>query len=281
MLVDKSDQVWFINSNPDGAAGDGLTDFDSNGTPEDPTDDNFYHLHAGAGTGNLPDNTVLSLACDKNNNIWVGTANGIGIVNHCSSPYSGSAPCDADRPIVQYDQFAGYLFDGNAVTAIAVDGANRKWVGTGDGVWLLSADASKIIYRFTKDNSPMPSNTIMKIAIDDVTGDVYIGTDQGLVSYRSTATEGGTTNNNVIAFPNPVPPGYSGTIAISGLVANADVRITDINGQLVFKTKALGGQAVWSGVDYTGHRPQSGVYLIFVSNNDGTQTFTSKLVFLQ
>lgn len=281
MLIDRNDQIWFASAKTNSGDPGGLTVFDPNGTVEDPTDDKYFHLTTGGGSGNLPDNAVLSLACDKNNNIWVGTANGIGIINHCTSPFTGSAPCDADRPIVQYDQFAGYLFDGNAVRAIAVDGANRKWVGTDDGVWLLSPDASKIVYRFTKDNSPMPSNTILKIAIDDVTGDVYIGTDQGLVSYRSTATEGGTTNNNVISFPNPVPSGYTGTIAIRGLAANSDVRITDIDGQLVFKTKALGGQAIWNGLDYTGHRPQSGVYMIFVSNSDGTQTYSGKLVFLQ
>jgi ligand-binding sensor domain-containing protein len=276
MLVDKNDQVWFINSD-----GGGVTVYDANGTLADKTDDAYYHLTAGAGSGNLPDNNVYSIARDKNNNIWVGTANGIGIVNHCSSPYTTSAPCDADWPIVQYDQFAGYLFAGNAVRTIAVDGANRKWVGTDDGVWLLSADASQIVFRFTKDNSPLPSNTIRKISIDDVTGDVYIGTDIGVVSFRSTATEGGTTNNDVISYPNPVPSGYTGTIAIRGLVANADVRITDIDGQLVYRTKALGGQAVWSGKDYTGHRPQSGVYLIFVTNSDGTQTYTGKMVFMQ
>jgi hypothetical protein len=276
-LVDKNDQVWFINTD-----GGGVTVYDAAGTLADQTDDSYYHLTAGAGSGNLPSSTVYSIACDKNNNIWVGTDNGIGIVNHCSSPFNGTtAPCDADWPIVQYDQFAGYLFAGNTVRTIAVDGANRKWVGTDDGVWLLSADASQIVYRFTKDNSPLPSNTIRKISIDGVTGDVYIGTDIGVVSFRSTATEGGTANNNVISFPNPVPSGYSGTIAIRGLVANADVRITDIDGQLVYRTKALGGQAVWSGKDYTGHRPQSGVYLIFVTNSDGTQTYSGKMVFMQ
>ncbi|MES2701495.1 MAG: two-component regulator propeller domain-containing protein [Bacteroidota bacterium] len=276
VVVDKNDQVWFINSYTGG-----LTVFDANGTLGDLSDDTFYDFGTGAGFGNLPSNNVLSIARDKNNNIWVGTANGIGIVNHCSSPFEGQAPCDADRPIVQYDQFAGYLFEGNSVRSIAVDGANRKWVGTDDGVWLLSADAGKIVYRFTVDNSPLPSNKVQKISVDEVTGDVYIGTDRGLVSYRSTATEGGTTNNAVTTFPNPVPAGYTGTIAIKGLVANADVRITDIDGHMVYRTKALGGQAIWSGVDYTGHRPQSGVYLIFVSNNDGTETYSGKMVFLQ
>ena len=127
----------------------------------------------------------------------------------------------------------------------------------------------------------MPSNIIQKIAVDNITGDVYIGTDHGLVSYRSTATEGGTGNQDVLVFPNPVPSGYTGTIAIKGLAANADVRITDIDGQLIYRTKALGGQAVWNGVDYKGHRPQTGVYLIFVSSSDGSQTYAGKMMFMQ
>src|SRR5690606_26239792 len=125
------------------------------------------------------------------------------------------------------------------------------------GVWLISPDGDKIVYRFTTENSPMPSNDVQKIAVDPITGDVYIGTTLGLVSYRSTATDGGETNESVITFPNPVPSGYNGTIAIRGLSENADVRITDISGQLVYRTTALGGQAVWNGRDYTGTRPQS------------------------
>ena len=165
--------------------------------------------------------------------------------------------------------------------AIAVDGANRKWIGTTNGVWLVSASADKIINRFTMDNSPMPSNTIQKIAIDPVTGDVYIGTDLGIVSYKGTAIEGAEENNKVITFPNPIPSSYRGTIAIKGVVENADVRITDVTGQLVYRTKALGGQAVWNGLDYKGKRPQSGVYLIFVTNAEGSQTYTGKMVFME
>jgi hypothetical protein len=126
----------------------------------------------------------------------------------------------------------------------------------------------------------MPSNTIQKIAVDGVTGDVYIGTDQGLISFRSTATDGGTTNGTVQTFPNPVPSGYTGQIAIRGLVADADVRITDIAGQLIYRTKALGGQAVWNGLDYTGKRPQTGVLLIFITNKDGLQTSVGKMMFM-
>jgi hypothetical protein len=189
--------------------------------------------------------------------------------------------CEIRKPIVQYDQFAGYLFQNEKVKTIAVDGANRKWIGTTNGVWLISPDGDKIIYRFTVDNSPLPSNTIQKIAVDPITGVVYVGTSEGLVSFRSTATDGGESNANVLVFPNPVPSGYSGSIAIRGLVENADVRITDISGQLVYRTTALGGQAVWNGHDYTGRTPQSGVYLIFVTNKDGSQTHVGKMVFMQ
>jgi hypothetical protein len=122
---------------------------------------------------------------------------------------------------------------------------------------------------------------VRKIAVDAVTGDVYIGTDAGLVSYRSTATDAAVADAKVQIFPNPVSSTYSGTIAIKGLAANSDVRITDIDGKLVYSTKAFGGQAVWNGRDYTGHRPQSGVYLVFASSSDGSQTYTGKIVFMK
>ncbi len=276
LLVDDNDNIWFINFS-DG----GLTVYDPNGTVGDLSDDFSYHLSVGKGFGNLPSNTVNCIAKDKNGNIWVGTSNGIGIVNNCYSPFDQTPPCDAEIPIVQYDDYAGYLFATNNVRTIAVDGANRKWVGTDDGIWLLSPDAGEIVLRFTTDNSPLPSNRIQKIAIDKVTGDVYVGTEKGLVSFRSTATEGGKSNKNVLSYPNPVPAGYSGTIAIKGLVDGADVRITDISGQLVYRTQALGGQAVWDGRDYTGRKPQSGVYMIFASDKEGNETYTGKLVFLK
>lgn len=276
VVVDDDGQVWFI-SNPGG----GVVVYNTANTLSDPTDDSWYHLTSGPGFGNLPSNNVLSIAKDKNNEIWIGTDNGIAIAGNCTPPFQQSPPCDAQVPIVQYDKYAGYLFEGNTVNTIAVDGANRKWVGTNDGVWLLSEDAQKIVYRFTVDNSPLPSNRIRKISVDKITGDVYFGTELGVVSFHSTATEGGTTNQSVTILPNPVPTGFAGTIAIKGLVENADVRITDMSGQLVYKTKALGGQAIWNGYDYTGRRPQSGVYIVFVANSTGTETYSGKLVFMK
>lgn len=275
MVFDEAGHTWYLSTYKGGVIG-----YDTKNTLSNTSDDVTYRLAAGAGAGNLPDIDVRSIAMDHNDNLWIGTVNGIAILYNASSCLGQR--CDAEIPIVQYDKYAGYLFAGEAVQSIAVDGANRKWIGTNNGVWLLSPDAgnSSIIYRFTADNSPLPSNRIQKIAIDKATGDVYIGTDKGLVSFRSTATEGNETNASVITFPNPVPSGYKGTIAIKGFTANADVRITDINGQLVYRTTALGGQAVWNGMDYKGHRPQSGVYLIFASNTDGSQTYAGKMVFM-
>ena len=271
MLTDEYNQKWYIL--PSGGAG--VAVYNDNHTPDNKNDD----VYAKISTSSI-NAFVNSIAIDKQGSIWFGTNDGIGILN-CSPDQVASGSCEIERPIVQYDQFAGYLFQSEKVKTIAVDGANRKWIGTTNGVWLISPDGEKIVSRFTVENSPLPSNNIQKIAIDPVTGDVYIGTALGLVSYRGTATDGGESNQDVITFPNPVPSGYSGTIAIKGLSENADIRITDISGQLVYRTKALGGQAIWNGLDYTGRRPQSGVYLIFATNKDGTQTHAGKMVFME
>lgn len=275
IAIDDNGQKWYATT---GAAG-GVVVYNDNRTIENPNDDSYRQLLSGKGAGGLADNEVYTLVKDKNGAIWIGTKNGVSIVSCTGQVIAGG--CEAENRIVQYDDFAGYLFQGQVVRTIAVDGANRKWIGTNNGVWLVSPEADKVISRFTAANSPLPSNAIQKIAIDPITGDVYIGTESGLVSYRGTATEGGTENKDVRIFPNPIPSGYNGTIAIKGLVENADVRITDISGQLVYKTKALGGQAVWNGMDYNGRRPQSGVYLVFITNKDGSQKNVGKMVFME
>ncbi|RYE24173.1 MAG: T9SS type A sorting domain-containing protein [Sphingobacteriales bacterium] len=275
IIIDDNDLKWYI-----APLGGGVMVYDDGGTIDNPNDDKYRNLLAGKGNGGLPDATVYSIAKDKTGSIWVGTNNGIGIIS-CPSQVIANE-CEAEIRVVQYDDFAGYLFANEQVRAIAVDGGNRKWIGTLNGLWLLSPDGDKIISRFTAENSPLLSNHIEKITIDPVTGDVYVGTDKGMMSYRGTATDGGSKNNDeLVSYPNPVSSGYKGTIAIKGLVENADVRITDISGQLVYRTTALGGQAVWNGMDYTGKRPQSGVYLIFATNKDGSQTRTGKLVFME
>jgi hypothetical protein len=274
LAIDDNDQVWIV-----GYSG-GASVFNYNGTIGDSSDDKSYHFIAGKGYGNLPSSHVFCIVKDRNNDMWIGTNSGIGVVKGCTAPFAAGS-CDATIPQVTSGPYAGNPFVTENIKTIAVDAINNKWVGTDGGVWQLSEDGSAVLNRFTASNSPLPSNHIEKITIDKVTGDVYIGTDQGLVSYHAPVAEGAANLQHMAIFPNPVPPGYGGYIAINGLVDNADVRITDISGQLVYKARAHGGQVVWNGADYTGHRPQSGVYLVFAANSAGTQTVTGKIVFLQ
>ena len=197
------------------------------------------------------------------------------------APLAISSNCEVVLPIVQQDNFAGYLFQNEQVKSIAVDGANRKLVGTNNGVWLIDAAGEKIISRFTEDNSPLPSNSILSITINGKDGTVFIATANGLCSFRGTATEAGTEGYTAKIFPNPVPSGYTGTIAIKELPRDAIVKITEPNGRLVFQTKALGGQAVWNGRDYRGNRVASGVYLVLATDEERKEHLAGKIVIVR
>lgn len=273
IVIDNANQKWMV-----APRGVGIYVLNDNNTIDNKNDDKIKFLRTGLGYGNLPNNEVNCMAKDLNGKLWVGTADGIGIFN-CAESVMDQSGCDAELKIVKYDLNAGLLFQRENVKTIAVDGANNKWIGTNNGVWLISDDAEKILQRFNIDNSPLPSNEINKIVVHPITGDVYIATNAGLVSYRGAATDGSKNNDDLLVFPNPVPSRYSGTIAIRGLVANADVRITDAAGQLVYRTKAQGGQATWNGLDYTGQRPRTGVFYVFVTNTDGSESKAGKFIF--
>ncbi|MCP4440385.1 MAG: regulator [Aureispira sp.] len=229
---------------------------------------------------NLPSSGISSLVADKDGIIWVGTDDGIIIFN-CSSNIFDDG-CSGNKPVVNPDDFNGHLLEGQNIRSIVVDGANRKWIGTDNGVFLLSADGYEQLEYFTEENSPLFSNKIVTMEIDHSTGDLYIATENGLQSYRGEATRGTFDMNKktVRVYPHPVRPDYSGPIAIKNLGENANVKITDISGRLVYETDALGGQAIWNGEDYTGRRASSGVYLVFVVTEDGNQKLVTKMVFL-
>lgn len=272
ILVDDDNQLW-IQSPKD----NGLFCFNYGQGTDNTSDDQWKFYRVGSGNGNLPSNNVLSIAKDKNGFIWVGTDKGIGII-HCTGNVFRGSGCDAVLPIVQFDRFAGLLFKDEAVQCMAVDGANRKWIGTKNGLWLISPDGDKIIYRFTEENSPLLNNDVKKLAIDPLTGELFIATLSGICSFRSTSTEGNNNNSQVLIFPNPVPPGYNGTIAIRGLVNNALVKIVEMNGRLVYQTRALGGQAIWNGRNYRGEKIASGIYLVIVRDDTGTEKMVTKIV---
>lgn len=272
IVADDANQIFIVSPK-----GNGLICYNYGNSIDALNDDKWKNYLAGAGIGNLPSNNVLCLAKDKNGFIWVGTDKGIGIIQ-CSSEIFNGSGCEALLPIVQQDRFAGLLFHDEIVQCIAVDGANRKWVGTKNGVWLIAPDGDKIIYQFTTENSQLLSNDVKKIAINPITGEVFMATFNGICSFRSTATEATETNQSVLVFPNPVPPGYNGTIAIRGLSNNALVKIAELNGNLVYQTRALGGQAIWDGKNYKGQKIASGVYLVIIRDDTGKEKMMTKIV---
>ncbi len=238
-------------------------------------------LTATEGNGNLPTETVLAFAEDLDGEIWIGTDEGMAVLFSPQNIFEPNRNYDAQIIVIDEDG------DGNGervlgserINDIEVDGSNKKWFATAtQGVFYTSENAREQIYNFNTDNSPLPSNNVLDIEIDDVTGMVYFGTDQGIVSFQGSATAGVETHRDVFAYPNPVEPGYDGPILIRGLVTNAQVKITDIEGNLIFETVAEGGQAVWDGRSFDGRRASSGVYLAYVTNDLGSQTTVTKIL---
>ena len=226
-------------------------------------------------SGNLPSNNVTSIANDKLGSVWIGTDNGIAIFN-CGN--ISSEPCNAYLPIVKNNGFNGYLFQKEIVNTIAIDGANRKWVGTNNGAWLISEDGIDIIEHFNKNNSPLPTDSIVQIVIDPKSGEVFFNTKNQMVSYRGNATNGAQHQENIQIFPNPIPPNFNGIIAFRGLIENGIVKITDLSGKLLYQTKALGGQAVWNAKTYEGKQVATGIYLVFVRDTNGNEKGVGKIV---
>ncbi|MFZ9402764.1 MAG: two-component regulator propeller domain-containing protein [Sediminibacterium sp.] len=243
--------------------------------------DNYYNTISwvqkttGSNSGNLPSNRVTSMVEDRDGAIWVGTDNGIGIFN-CGD--ISKEACNAYLPIVKTNGFNAYLFQKETIRCMAVDAANQKWIGTNNGAWLVSQDGLSIIEHFTKDNSPLPSDTIEQMIIEPNNGEVFFKTNQEWVSYRSTATKATIHQENIFIFPNPVPPDFSGLISFKKLVDHAQVKITDINGKLIYQTRALGGQALWNGKTYEGSPVATGIYLVFVRDDEGNEKAVGKIM---
>jgi hypothetical protein len=188
----------------------------------------------------------------------------------------------ARRPIITIDNVTERLLNGNIVTSIAVDGANRKWFGTrSSGAFLTSSSGDELEKQFTTENSPLFSNHLLSIAVNDISGEVFFATREGLLSYGGSATLGGDDFGDVYVYPNPVREDYSGDVVVRGLLRNALVKITDVSGNVVYETRADGGQAVWNGKNFDGKRVSTGVYLVFCTNSDGTKTHITKLLFIR
>lgn len=259
----------------------GILVYNHAGTPNNPNDDTYKLLTKDAGQGGLPSNTVLCMSLDQRGEMWIGTNQGLAILSNPGLIFNNKkSSFDARQIIIQVGSNYEIFLGKEVINCIKVDPANRKWIGTRNGVHLVSPDGYTLLKTFTISNSPLLSNNVIEIGIDEKTGEVFFGTEKGIISYVADATKGAETFNEVKIFPNPVRPEFTDNITIRGLVNNAIVKITDISGNLVYETTANGGTATWNGRNFSGKRASTGVYLIMSADEDGNQSYAGKLVFI-
>jgi hypothetical protein len=231
---------------------------------------------------------IYTLAQDHDNTIWVGTSKGLFTIP-ASVDFMKSNKCE--RIVIRRNDgtdLGDYLLDGEQVNCIVVDGANRKWIGTAaSGAFLIQITTDEVgnkqvetVEHFTAENSLLPSNNILSIAIQESTGEVFFGTSEGLVSYMSDATKPEETFDNLYVYPNPVYPTYKGYITIRGVMSNTLVRILDANGNLVKLIESTGGSAIWDGTNAHGDRVASGVYTAICNTMYGKNHSSTKILIM-
>ena len=277
MIIDFDNIIWFASQD------NGMFGYDPNGTVTDPSDDKYVHISTGSLAGDLPSKNVTALAADFQGEIWVGTDAGFGILYNASSSFDAQpGDYNVQRVKVKYEGNVEYVLGNTHITDIEVDGGNRKWIATANaGILLLSADGSEILEQHTTQNSPLISDNIFDLKLDHNTGELFIITDKGLVSYRSTATYEDPEYATTTVFPNPVRPNYFGPVTIQGIRYNSDVKITDVAGNLVYKTTSNGGTATWNCQTLDGQKVASGVYFIWTATNEGKDKKVGKVLVIK
>ena len=278
MVIDGNDNKWILLRSGSDIK---VLVFNDNGTIADTSDDLVKPLRCVAGQGGISGSAVNCLAVDRNGGVWLGTDSGPCYFADSRKLFTQDQ-YDATVVLVPRNDGTGQadpLFDEVNVLSIAVDGNNNKWFGLESGVYQMSPDCRTQQLYFNTNNSPLLDNSVRTMAIND-DGEVFFGTDLGVISYRGSATPGGTTNSDVVAYPNPVRPGYSGYVGIKGLVEDALVRITTVDGSFVTELIAEGGQAVWDCTALDGKKVQPGIYLVFVSTNEGTERYATKILIM-
>ena len=259
----------------------GIFVLDDNNTIDDTSDDRYqyFRVFKDAQNNNIPASEYLCMAEDNNGTIWIGTNIGPLRCSSASNAIENPERLTCSRLVRDGE---AYFLSGESVTAIAVDADNQKWIGTASqGVFLINEDGSETIYNFNVDNSPLLSNTINSIAINNETGEVFIGTSNGLISYKSGVTSGSSAFSDVYAFPNPVRPEFNDKVTITGLKNNTNVKITDIKGNLIYQGRAIGNQMDWNCRNSNGNRVATGVYLVLAATHDASESIVTKIAIVK
>ena len=259
-----------------------------NGTLEDTSDDRvrvFDEKFIDQDGGSVEVYYINDIAEDHNGDIWVMTDKGPYVLYNTEEVFKDNYHFTKIKvPRNDGTNYADYLLDGAYTTCIEIDAANRKWIGTlSNGIYLISADGLEEIHHFTKDNTPLPSNVIESLALHHKSGELFVGTDKGLVSYMSDATrpEESYEEEKVYAYPNPVTPDYDGLITVVGLKANSHVKIINTAGRLVAEGTSLGGSFTWNGRTPQGQRVATGVYYVLGSDEEGNEGIVTKVLFIK
>ncbi len=261
LAIDFSGNIWMVL---DPLQGGGLLVFNK-------LSGESRYLTDAPGAGGLPSRNVRSITVDRTGSVWIGTDRGVAYFLSGTNFFGTSV--NAIRPIFENR----FLLQEDRITALAIDGGNRKWMGTERGVWLFNATGEELIQNFTIENSPLLANGIQSIKVDPTSGEVFFATTEGIISYRSNATVATSAPYTVKIFPNPVTQNFRGEVGINGLPIDAVVKITDIRGKLVWQTQANGGSTSWNVMDYTGKKVSTGMYIVFCATADGNERTVGKI----
>ncbi|MCA6421464.1 MAG: ABC transporter substrate-binding protein [Flavobacterium sp.] len=268
IVIDRSGTKWIASSQ------NGVIAFNE-------TTNVFKKITEGADNGNLPSRDVRAIAIDNRNQVWIGTNRGLRVLSSTGS-YNSEDQMKANSIIIEENDLAQELLFEQFITDIAVNGSNQKWIATADsGVFLFSSNGQETIYHFTKDNSPLPSNVVNDVEINANTGEVFFATDKGMVSFQGTSTKPAENLQDVYVYPNPVRPEFEGTVKIAGLISKANIKITDIEGNLVYETTSEGGTIEWDTTAFGKYKVASGVYMIFIAAEDATETAVKKVMIIR
>jgi hypothetical protein len=241
----------------------------------------FKKITEGEDLGNLPSLDVRAIAIDNRSQLWIGTNKGLRVLSSTGS-YNSPDQMKANKIIFLEDGVPKELLQDQFITDIAVNGSNQKWISTADsGVFFFSSNGQETIYHFTTDNSPLPSNIVNDIEINATSGEVFFATDKGLVSFKGTSTRPADNLDAVYVYPNPVRPNFEGTVKVAGLLSKANIKITDIEGNLVYETTSEGGTIEWDTTAFGKYKVASGVYMIFVAAEDTSETAVKKVMIIR
>ncbi|SFI08693.1 type IX secretion system anionic LPS delivery protein PorZ [Halpernia frigidisoli] len=255
--------------------GGGILIYNYNNTPTSLGDDSLIMLRE---PNNLPSQSVISAALDKQDVLWIGAATGLRTLQNPAGAITQDSP-QAESVVILQNGLPEELFRDNAILQIAVDSGNQKWVSVdGGGAYYLSSDGQQTIQHFTKANSPIPTDNITDIKVDEKTGKVYFVTLDGIVVYQGDVVNVTSNFGDVLVYPNPVVyANYKGTVKIRGLAQKTNIRITDAAGNLVHQNVSRGGFYEWDLNNQRGRRVASGIYFVLMTNEDGTDTATAKI----